>query len=682
MPDRENLIEISYIGYTTYKTAVNTSGKDTVLYIFLEEATLMQDVVVTARKDINDVVQSSSMGAIQVGQATIKNIPALMGEADIVKTLQTLPGVSPGIEGMAGMYVRGGNHDENLYILDNQPLYNINHLGGFFSAFNPEFIREMDFYKAAFPARYGGRLSSVIDIRSIDGDRREYHGSATLGMTSGNLNLRGPLVKDKTTFNVSLRRSWLDILSAPALAIANRKLKKEGDKTIARYAFTDLNAKVNHYFTPASTGYFSVYWGDDFMKWGTESFPDSENKDKYDFLSKDVSRLRWGNLMVATGWTKKINSRLTSDISLSYTHYQSKLQNSYYYSSEKPRSSNFFEEEAITKTKNGIMDIGLKSRFEYYPTEKHLIRFGTDYTFHSFTPESFKIRSIGNELSSENITIDATVEAYELNVYAEDDWSITDYLRVNGGVRLNLYKVTGKTYFTAEPRISARYLISRPVSVKASYARMVQHVHQVSESYINLPTDMWLPVSKNFRPMESDQVSAGVYYSPNPAYSFAVEGYYKWMNHILDYRDGFNTLPNYAEWEKKPAAGKGTSYGVELIARKDEGKLTGWIGYGLMWADRKFDDINSGNRYPAKFDNRHKINLVGNYKLKKNLELTASWTYMTGNRITLSLEDYTGISMGDVFNQGNRYNWHQDLEFVEGRNNIRLPDYHRLGPGY
>lgn len=636
----------------------------------------LQEVVINAVSLHNNQLQTPQMGQAKFNYESIKSTPVLFGEADIIKVIQTQPGVSPGIAGFADMYVRGGNSDENLYLLEGNPLYQVNHAAGLFSGFNTEAIKSVDFYKSAFPARYGGRLSSVVDVQTKDGNMKEYHGSAMLGLTSGSLNLEGPIVKDKTSFSFNLRRTWFDVLTAPVLAIWNATKQEGTDKTVARYAFTDLNFKLTHYFNSHSRTFVGVYFGRDYLKGGSKETND-RNKEE------DISRLHWGSVMGFAGWSYSFSPKFHSNINAAYTHYASKLQRELKEKNEDKQS--YYQ----TSSTNGIDDISLRANFNYQPTANQQFRFGSQYIYHRFRPEYNSIRSSSDAvLNKENLN--RQLYAHELGVYVEDDWKLCNAVRLNAGLRFSLYGADQKTYANLEPRISTVFRVAPQWSIKASYARMNQYAHQVSESYINLPTDTWMPVNSKFKPLCSDQISAGIYYTLDTNYSFAAEGYYKWMNHILDYKDGYNFLPSFVGWENKLTDGKGTTYGIELFARKETGKITGYIGYALSWNNRQFAEINNGKTFPAKFDNRHKLNIVANWHLNKKVELNASWTYMTGNRVTVSFENQQILGQIQSSQTGKLYPGQillppyypdEGVGYYTTRNNFRLPAYHRLDLG-
>lgn len=684
LPPGDITIRSSYIGYTSHQHILNGLERDTVLTIELEPSASLEEVVITGQSNDKQSVLSTQMGALEINQQTIRSTPVMFGEADIIKTLQLTPGVSAGTEGTAGMYVRGGNVDENLFLIDGNPVYQINHIGGIFSAFNPEAISGMDFFKSGFPSRYGGRLSSVVDVHTKEGNMKEYHGSASIGLISGNLNFEGPIIKDRTSFNIGLRRTWLDVLSAPAVAIANKITKKDGTRLRARYAFHDLNLKVNHIFNDRSRMYLSLYNGNDVLKGGSTDFPDQDSDNNYNYDS-DVS-LRWGNIMATAGWTYVFNNRLFGKVSGVFTRYHSRLRNTEHDVVGNEGDEDYSDSFRENETNTGITDFGLRTSFDYLPASAHHIRFGGDYLVHRFHPEYN--RSVAYE-KNEETSVEIGQEfandllwGHEAGVYAEDDWTLSSAVRLNAGLRFSLFNVQGKTYTGLEPRVSLRWLLDDNLSFKASYSRMNQYVHLISNSFISLPTDAWMPVTRKLKPLISDQVSAGFYYNLNKEYNFSVEGYYKTLDNLLEYRDGHTFTPSFVNWEDKLTAGEGRSYGAEFMVRKETGRTTGWVGYGLSWSDRQFDELNQGARYPARFDNRHKLNIVVMHKISPKVELSAAWSYASGNHVTLSLENYYENGTGSPTNNDNRYmGASESIDYYEGRNNYQLPAYHRLDLG-
>ncbi|MDR2968660.1 MAG: TonB-dependent receptor, partial [Tannerellaceae bacterium] len=689
-------LQISYIGFLPELITFPFMERDTLITIELENSAALQEVVVLGDDRERLAVHNTRMGALEFDRQTIRATPVMFGEADIVKTLQLTPGVTSGTEGLAGMYVRGGNLDENLFLIDGNPVYQINHLGGMFSAFNPEAIRNMEFFKAGFPSRYGGRLSSVIDVHTKEGNMKEFHGSATLGLIAGNINLEGPIVKDRTSFSVALRRTWLDAITAPALAIVNHKyMKTDGKKVHFNYNFYDLNATLNHKFSERSRFYFSFYNGNDALSGGEEEVYNSEYLNDTEYPTRMTSeyraRLSWGNLLASAGWTYVFSNKLFGKVSGVFTRYGSSMM----YSSKSTQSSGSYQSGSSDETANttSILDLGGRAAFDYLPRPDHHIRFGGDLLFHRFRPEYSrrKLDDTSPEESQSHTTVfsDELLWAREGSAYLEDDWDISKTLRINGGLRFSLFNVEGKTYTGIEPRLSLRWKLRDDLSLKASYSRMKQYIHLVSQSFISLPTDAWMPVTRKLKPLASDQYSIGAYYNMNRQYELSLETYYKKLYNLLEYNEGYSFLPSFASWEDKMTAGTGRSYGLELMLRKNTGRTTGWVGYALSYADRQFDEINNGRPFPAKYDTRHKLNIVAMHKLSDKVELSAAWTLTSGTYTTLSLESYEstlknemGYWTGD-WSYGYNPNRPEHIavdNFTE-RNNHRFPTYHRLDLG-
>lgn len=687
---------VSYIGYKSRPVAFKALDRDTALIVELRPGVSLKEVVVTGSDPETEQVRNAQMGKLDINQRTIKATPVMFGESDIIKTLQQTPGVAVGSEGMAGMYVRGGNADENLFLIDGNPVYQVNHIGGVFSAFNAEAIRGMEFFKAGFPARYGGRLSSVIDLHTKEGNMKEYHGNASIGLISGNLSLEGPLIKDKTSFMIALRRTWLDVFTAPAVGIINKLNRKNGKKINARYAFHDLNLTLNHHFSDRSRMFFSLYNGNDVAKFKETYFGNDDGYAPY--YNSDDASLRWGNMIATMGWTYVFNNKLFGKISGVYTRYRSRITKTNTDNVGDEGEGDYMESYDKTSAKTGITDFGIRSQFDYLPHSRHHIRFGADMMMHRFRPEQSKTYTHTKDRTDNNdLGVDYANDllwAQELSAFAEDDWSPADKFRFNAGLRYNVFHIDSKTFSGIEPRLSARWLINDNLSLKASYARMRQNVHLVSDSYISLPTDAWMPVTRRLKPLLCDHYTLGAYYNwKNPLGEFEVslEGYYKNLDHLLEYRDGYSFMPSFSSWEDKMAVGKGRAYGAELMVRKQTGRTTGWVGYALSWADRKFDELNDGQRFPAKYDNRHKLNIVVMHKLSKKVELSAAWTFASGNHFTLSLENYYGAVPTFGYNNY-AYNPSSQsyyipkhnyiiLDHYDKRNNYQFPAYHRLDLG-
>ena len=645
-------------------------AKDTVRSFY------MQEVVKTAPRI--DKPRNPQMGMTVMDDNAIRNVPTLLGEPDVIKALQLQPGVSAGTEGFAGMFVRGGENDENLFLIDGCSIYHTNHLGGLFSPFNANAVSHLTFYKSAFPARYGGRLSSVTDLSMKSGDYESWHGNFTVGLTSANVSFSGPLVKDQTSLFVALRRSWLELVSVPALAIINASKKKSGEKVIAGYNFTDFNLKLSHRLRRFGTLSLLGYYGHDRLKMGEHRFSnDGEDTDPY--FHKNENRLGWGNMLTSLRWHLPINTLFAYNMKTSYTRYQSDFRKTVETVSGREGKNGYENNGSRTENRNAIHDLSVDASLAFIPSDQTIIRLGTQYTHHRYTPEEEIQES--TSLPSGNGNNESRVIANEWNAYLEGDLEVFHWLRFNAGMHGSFFRVEGKQYQVFEPRVSADFRLSPVVSLKAGYARMSQFVQQVSDNYISLPTDYWLPITRNFSPLTSDQFSAGIYVSPDKKYTFSVEGYYKKMDHLLEYRDDYKDL-QVTSWEDRLTSGSGRAYGADFQAEADFGKLHGFIGYGLMWSDRLFADQNGGKRFPSKYDNRHKVTLSATWKCSERVELNAGWVFMTGNRVTLSLENYS-YPDGYPTNIVPSYP-HKDeemLDYYAGKNNVRLPAYHRLDVG-
>ena len=623
---------------------------------------MLEEVVVTSRLEA-PAIETSEIGAKKLTAQEIINTPVLFGESDVIKALQMQPGISEGQEGLAGMNVHGGNADENLYMLDNVPLYQVNHFAGLFSAFNPEAIRYIYFFKSSIPAKYDGRLSSYLDVRTKNGNPEGHHGSAKLGLTSGSFNINGP-IGGRTTYSVALRRSWFDVLSIPMLAMINSS--SDDEKIRFRYAFMDLNAKVTHRFSNNATAFASVYFGNDVLKTGSSDTEQPQSSWYGDYKAD----FHWGNLVAQTGLNYKFKPELSSEFTAAYTRYFSGMKHdnmSKEITSEDPTESHF-----ISKTNNNISDWIFRADFDWRPNDENRVRFGGNYILHSFLPA----RTDRNYTvaTTQTLTSDSTwtYTANEANVYVEDDWQISDKFRMNAGLHLSLFNIDGKTNYGFAPRLSFSCRPFKDWAVKAAYARTSQYVHQLSQTYLSLPTDQWVPITGKFKPQNADKVSLEVYWqSDNRMFAASVDGYYKIMRNLVDYRDEYYLQPPTEMWNAQLCSGKGTAKGVDFKVEKQYGRFTGHIAYSLAWSDRTFPDKNNGLTFPARFDNRHTLNILVNWNISDKVSLNAAWTGHSGNRFTLLSQVW------DSPDFGNRYTG--DESPLKTRiNNYQLPFYHRL----
>lgn len=648
-------LKSSYIGYTALEKSFY-ANKDTIINFQLDMGIELQTITVT-----NKNIFSPSGSFLEFSESQIKATPAIFGEADVLKSLQFVPGVQSGAEGSAGMYVRGGNIDQNLILLDGIPIYNTGHFYGIVSIFNGDAVKKVSLHKGSFPARFGGRLSSVVDIRLKDGDMHNYHGSFNIGILSSRINFEGPIIKGKTSFSLSARRSYIDAFT--------RAAKLFTDESIPILYMYDLNAKVNHKFSDRSRLYLSFYNGKD--KEGVESKHDETN-----FYSKTVIDYKWGNTVGALRWNYIFSNKMFVNTTVAYNRYNFDFK-----SSEKLKEKGF--KSYYENFQNSeIKDLSLNADFEYIPDNKHRIRFGSGFIFHRFNPEvhGSKIKEIENGKESTNKSnhfLNNPIVGREALIYIEDEFPVLNRLKANLGLHFSLFNVQGKTYTSLQPRVSLGYELNDKLAVKTSYTKMNQYINLLTSNSLVQPTDLWVPITKQLKPMVAHQYTLGVYYDKGNGYSFSAETFYKQMKNVLEYKDGASWKDTYISWEEQVESGKGWAYGIELFGQKTIGKFTGMAGYTLAWNDRKFETINEGKRFTAKYDQRHNISLTGLYKFSNKVELSASWMYATGNNATLALEEFQPLPEVNV-PDGQITRPLPTLEQIDKRNNYRLPATHHL----
>ena len=662
-------LQVSYVGYSQQSQTLDLK-ENLNMNFALTANNQLEEVVVEATHSTTNA-RSPQMSVVELPVQQIKSVPTLFGEADVLKALQLLPGVQNGSEGSAGMYVRGGGPDENLLLLDGVPVYNVNHMLGFFSVFNPDALKNVTLYKGSFPAHFGGRLSSVVDVRMKEGDMQHYHGNVSLGLISSKVNVEGPIVKDKLSFNLSFRRTYGDLLIKPALWIANLTNYDMGKLNVGYY-FYDLNAKLNWKISDKDRLYLSFYTGDDAIYFGVK-YKDYVFDD-VQYTSKMNLDWKWGNKVAALRWNHVMSQKLFMDASVNYTQYRHNLGLGM---SEEYTSILTLEDvkEAYDMAyKSGINDLTAKVDFYYTPLPNHEIRFGGNYTYHQFRPEVQSIKiDFGAESAIDTVIGSSNVFAHETALYAEDNMTFGDIFRVNAGVHYSTFTVEGKTYQSVQPRLSMSLMLATNFSLKAGYANMVQYVHLLSNSSLSLPTDLWVPVTAHVEPMRAHQWSAGAFLELPQLFDISVEGYYKTMDNLLEYRDGASFFGSSDTWEHKVCLGRGWAYGVEFLMQRSFGKTTGWVGYTWAHSKRLFDRegqmINNGNVFPAKYDRRHDISITVNHKFSEAFDLSGTWVFSSGNCGTLGTQLYEGLT--------DDWGYIPELQALE-RNNYRLGNYHRL----
>jgi len=651
-------IRYSFIGYQTIVLNTDLSN-DIVRDVELNSSISLSEVVISAEK-AERISESSRMSMVSLPVNQIRNIPALLGEKDVFKALQLMPGVQKGSEGSTGIYVRGGGPDQNLIILDDAPVYNASHLFGFFSIFNGDALKSVELTKGGFPARYGGRLSSVIEMTMKDGNKEKFSGEAGIGLISSRLVFEGPIIKEKASFLVSARRTYIDALIRPFM----NKEEKAG------YYFYDLNAKVNYDFSPRNKVYLSGYFGRDKFHVTTRDYYD--NNDNY----QSKAGLYWQNATGTLRWNHLFTSRIFSNTSLIFSRYNLKI-----YSLEKDNSG-----EYSLEYNSGIRDFSLKYDLEYHVSTTYTLRTGIQSTNHVFTPSAIVEKDSQALYEFQNKT---TYDSYESGIYMENNFNFSGKVQLNAGVRLSHFIADKKNYLSPEPRLSVNYLIREGLSAKVAYAEMNQYIHLLSNTGAGLPTDLWVPSTDRVSPQNSRQISGGLA-KDLPAFNLTItiEGYHKWSNHILGYKPGASFLllddPTEAQnftWQDNVTSGSGRSYGAEFLIHRKTGKLSGWIGYTLSWTKLKFDEINFGKEYWAHYDRRHDLSLVAIYSFNDHITLSGTWVYGTGNAITLPLGEFpveqhqafAGLTNVPVNNTW----WSSATDYGE-TNSFRMRAYHRL----
>ena len=657
-------ITYSYVGYTTKTLRVRTQ-KDTTINVELVPGVSLDEAIVTAQQESG--VSSTRMSAMEVPAAVIKSAPALFGEADVLKTIQLLPGVQGGTEGFSGLYVRGGGPDENLLLLDGITVYNAEHMLGIFSVFQPEAVKKVTLYKGSFPARYGGRISSIVDVRTNDGNLYETHGSIGVSMISDKFHLEGPIWKGKTSYSVSAR-GMHTLLLTPVIKLTGFD---------GNYFFYDLDAKITHRFSDRDRLYFNVYNGlDNFYYRDEDSY--SDGRTGIPITDNQKLGMRWGNTVAALRWNHVMGPKLFVNTTVAYNRYKMRIESDLV-SQENDLDGNLGNNQYQVDYRSGMRDWVAKADFDYSPSPSHKVRFGAEYTFHTFIPETFT--TYARETMGGVVQIDTTINmksraeqaGHEASLYAEDDIRIGSHLTLNPGLRASLFGTQGRTYWSLEPRLSAKVSLTEDWSAKLSYSRMSQYVHLLSSSQISLPVDLWVPITKDIRPETSDQYSLGLYFTGIPGWTFSLEGYYKDVRNVLEYKEGVAFMFDSSGWENKVEVGTGRAMGLELFIEKTMGKTTGWLGYTLARSDRLFPTINHGERFPYRYDRRHNVNLVVNHKFNEKFDISATWTFASGGVTTLPEQR---IVMTDP--SGNyRY-----ADLVTSRNNYRLPSSHTLNLGF
>lgn len=622
-PKGNYTLSVSYFGYATIEQTLSLSQDYNLKIELLPTEQQLEEVEVSSTAS-DKHVSGTQMGVVQLNMAEIKKIPAFLGEVDVLKTIQLLPGVKNAGDGNTGFYVRGGGPDQNLILLDEANIYNASHLLGFFSVFNGDAIKNIELYKGNMPAQYGGRLSSVLDISMKDGNNQNFEVDGGIGVISSRLTLQGPIVKGRSSFIVSGRRTYVDVVAKPWI--------EKSDFAGTRYYFYDFNGKVNYTINDKNRLFLSGYYGRD-------QFIYSDNEGDFN------TDIPWGNASGCLRWNHIFNSKLFANASVIFTNYDF--------------SFSALQQDFELTLKSGITDYSVKYDLSYFPNSRHSVKTGLQYIFHNFVPTAVSAKQGETEFDlGEKIKL----YSHDVAVYANDDWEITQKLKASIGLRFGNFTQIGPfnryvkdaggkiidtnrygkndvvaNYNGLEPRMSLRYSLSKNTSLKASYSRNFQYIHLASISSVSLPTDVWMPCTEVIKPQQSNQYAAGIFKNfKDNNFEASIEAYYKTMSNQIEYKEGAQPSDNvFDNPDNAFTFGKGWAYGAEFFLKKNNGKFTGWLGYTLSWTWRQFSEINYGEKFLAKYDRRHDVSFVLTYDHNKQWNMGMVWVYGSGNRGTL-----------------------------------------------
>ncbi len=644
----------------------------------------------------NRKIPSTQTGFKQISGTQLRNSFAVLSQPDVIKNIQLLPGISSGTELLSGLYVHGGDGRDNLFLMDGVEIYSVSHLAGLFSSFNVDAIDHLDFYKSGFPAQYGGKLSSVIDVTTKEGNLYEHHGVFSIGLLNGSIQVDGPIVKGRTTYNFSLRRSWLEPFVEPILAIRNHR--DVAHKKNFHYALSDINMSVTHRFNDHNKLSFNFYAGQDFGKYSlTDKTVEYWNGKQILGENKDNFGLKWGNLLASLNWKYIFNDDLGMNAIAYYTQSSTQVtldKGTWSFDKKKadPKVIEYFQNE---KNKSKIQDTGFKSDFLWEPDRGNRLRFGTDLKMHFYhaSQDLLYRQEQSNILEEKPFRKDTFYQdqsqshytGSELNFYAEDEISYLDWLKTNIGARYIVFLVPGKTYQRVEPRAAVELNFSPSVSFKSSYTEMSQFTHKMSTHTIELPTFSFLPSNEKISPMHSRQIAGGVYTKLPCHFTFNVEGFYKTMDHLMEYKGNRAYSPTVTDWQFDFSEGKGRAYGMEAELSWKGPKTDASVYYTLSWNERFFEELYH-SWFPDSHDNRHKLTLLFSHRFSEHFDMNVSWHYHTGDRITKSdqftLEKNPGVSSDYSVVVGSLPPTIVHGLYNTTPNNFQLPDYHRMDIGF
>lgn len=671
LPNADYQLVIDAFGYERELVSISFR-KDTVINFFLKVDKVLEldEINVVSKQDESFGI--TSIGLINVSVEQLKNIPNLAGEPDIVKAFQLMPGVQSGSEGTSGLYVRGGTPDQNLFLLDNTPLYYVSHIGGFVSTFDPNAINSIKLYKGGFPARYNGRLSSVIDIKMKDGNQKKRRGEIAVGLLTTKFQIDGPLSKDSSiTYFFSARRFNLDLFTR-----LFARIDSKGESS-AGYTFYDLNGKLVKRFNNNGKLTLTLYEGRDRIFVNASKKGETSSSISY----KNKSNVRWGNFMGNLNYSQSFGKKLFGDISLASTNFK-------YTTDVNGRYSNPGQQELVHTSRikfvSQVNDIILKAQLQYEVSPSYKLTGGATSTFHRFTPG--RIQYV-KQNASDTLIGDDRINAFENNLFIENQLKLGDKFDLNFGLNFTSFAMKDTVFNSLQPRLIASWEIYDNLVLQGGFSRMNQNMHYLTNSGTGLPSDLWIPVSKKMLPEVSNQYNIGFTYSlKNRKFplNFILEGYYKDLSNLIDYREGSNLFQTTELEDKIVSNGTGKVFGIEFLIQKKIGRLTGWVGYTLSKNTRQFDEVNNGEPYPFIFDRTHDVSLTMSYKVNERVQITGTWVYATGSPVTLAKAQYDLVGL-DYDYPNNSINdnflYFNSAHVYDGKNNARLPDYHKLDVG-
>ncbi len=656
LPKGSNTVMASFVGYQSSSVKINL-GNDTVLNFTLKSGLVLKEITVKNAPTRNSHPEFSSLSMMKLDMAKMNDIPVILGERDLLKAIQYLPGIKGGAENTAGFNVRGGSSDQNLILLDGVPVYNVYHLMGFFSVFNGEAIKNAEIYKGGIPARYGGHLSSVLDVTMKEGNLKSHEGTFSISPVAGSFTLEGPIKKDTASYIVSFRRTFIDF---PLML--GQKMQQQ--PYIGGYYFYDLNAKANWILNPKNRIFLSVYNGLDrnFYKGSDRSL-------------KQSFRYEWGNTTTVLRWNSTLSKKLFANTSL----YFSSFNNTQRTLAKEGDAVNLF------KTSSKLNEWSFKTDFDYYLAPGNVVRFGGKLSQMSFSPDIIQLRNDASETSFSQAT---RKQAFVSEAYVEDavEWG---RLNANFGLREATYSIEGKTYFSLEPRIAINWTIKPDLSVSASYMRNSQNLHLLTNSSLGLPTDLWVASTKNIAPQRADQVSLGIEKRYKTNYIFGIEGYYKILKNVTRFNEGSAFLNGRdRNWETNVSVGEGEAYGSEFMFRKENARLNWMLAYTLSWSNQRFDNINQGRWFPFKYDRRHDFSALIDYKLKSKYtgerKISLAFVFQSGNHVTINDTETEGVMLPgfEYYAAPNYVDKFRVRQTYENPNNFKMPSFHHLDLSY